>query len=506
MKLGKIISRHARYRPDHYGVIFEKHRLTWAEFDQRVNRLSNALLGLGIEKGEKVATLLPNSIELIDTYWMAAKAGIVIVPLNYLLRGKGLSTLLNDSDTVCVITTKSMVEFLEPIREDVPDVRHWIVIDDPNIPDYLDYQALVDNASADEPPELGVDYDDLYNIIYSSGTTGLPKGIMHSHRVRMHYCWSFSTAYRIAPESVILHTGALIFNGAWLTFAPAFYHGTKFILHPAFDVERMIETVEKEQVTHIMMVPSQIVALLHSPSFKPEKMQSLEMILTVGAPLLVEHKQELNRKLPDVFYELYGLTEGFMTILDKDMYADKPESVGVPLPLADMKIVDAHGQEVPTGEVGEIIGRDPSQMMGYYKRPDLTKNAIRDGWLYSGDLGYVDDDGFLYLVDRKKDMIISGGVNVYPRDIEEIIVQHPDVLEAAVFGIPDERWGETPVAAVVIDEEAKRDAEEFRDWINERVHARYQKVSQVIFYDEFPRSVAGKTLKRVMRDEYRDEE
>jgi acyl-CoA synthetase (AMP-forming)/AMP-acid ligase II len=293
-----------------------------------------------------------------------------------------------------------------------------------------------------------------------------------------------------------------VFNGAWLTFAPAFYQGSTYILHPQFDVGRMIETVAEEKVTHIVMVPSQIVAMLNSPSFDPAKMRSLEMILTVGAPLHVEHKQKLNRHLPGIFYELYGLTEGFATILDKLMYEQKPESVGVPTPFAQIKIVDEKSKELPAGEVGEIIGRDPMQMAGYYKRPDLTEQAIRDGWLYSGDLGYVDDDGFLYLVDRKKDMIISGGINVYPRDIEEIIVQHPNIIEAAVFGVPDEQWGETPVAAVVLVDQAASTAKELREWINERVEARYQKVSEVIIREDFPRSVAGKTLKRTMRDEF----
>jgi long-chain acyl-CoA synthetase len=264
----------------------------------------------------------------------------------------------------------------------------------------------------------------------------------------------------------------------------------------------MIETVKQEGVTHIMMVPSQIVAMLNSPSFDPSKMQSLEMICTVGAPLHLEHKKALNEALPDIFYELYGLTEGFVTILDKTMYEAKPASVGVPPPFYEMRIVDANGVDVPANEVGEIVGRGPITMPGYYKRPDLTNNAIRDGWLFSGDMGYVDEDGFLYLVDRKKDLIISGGVNVYPRDIEEVIVQHPNVMEVAVFGIPDDRWGETPAAAVILDKKHAISAEDLQAWINDHVEARYQKVSKVVIKDDFPRSVSGKTLKRQMRAEF----
>ena len=248
-----------------------------------------------------------------------------------------------------------------------------------------------------------------------------------------------------------------------------------------------------------MMVPAQIIAMLNAPNFAPEKLSSLEMILALGAPLHLEHKETLNRLLPGRFYELYGLTEGFVTVLDKHDYHRKPASVGIPLPLFDMKIVDGAGNELPANQVGEICGKGPILMPGYYQRPDLTEKAIVDGWLHSGDLGYVDDDGFLYLVDRMKDMIISGGVNVYPRDIEEVVVQHPAVNEAAVFGVPDAKWGETPVATVTLKAGYETTPEALKAWINERVGAKFQRVAQVQILSEFPRNVAGKILKREMR-------
>jgi acyl-CoA synthetase (AMP-forming)/AMP-acid ligase II len=276
-------------------------------------------------------------------------------------------------------------------------------------------------------------------------------------------------------------------------------------LHPHFDAEALIETVAREKVTHIKMVPSQIIAMLHAPNFDPAQMQSLEMIGSVGAPLHLEHKEALERHLSGRFYELYGLTEGFMTILDKTDYPHKPGSVGSPPPLMEMRIERPDGTLCDPHEVGEIVGRGPMTMPGYYKRPDLTAQAIRNGWLYSGDLGYVDEDGFLYLVDRQKDLIISGGVNVYPRDIEELIVQHPAVRETAVFGIPDDKWGETPMATVILHQPGTISEEELRDWVNERVEARYQKVSRIAIMEDFPRSVAGKTLKRIMRQPYWDD-
>jgi acyl-CoA synthetase (AMP-forming)/AMP-acid ligase II len=225
-------------------------------------------------------------------------------------------------------------------------------------------------------------------------------------------------------------------------------------------------------------------------------------VLSLGAPLLQQDKDRLNRELPGRLYELYGLTEGFVTILDRNDAVRKGGSVGVPPACFHMRIERPDGSEAAVGEPGEIVGRGPMLMSGYYKRPDLTAQAVRDGWLHTGDVGYVDDEGYLHLVDRMKDMIDSGGVKVYPRDVEEVAIRHPQVLEVAVFGIPDDKWGETPIAAVILRPGARVTAEELRDWINERVSARFQRVSAVVVMDDFPRSTAGKTLKREMRAPY----
>jgi acyl-CoA synthetase (AMP-forming)/AMP-acid ligase II len=263
-----------------------------------------------------------------------------------------------------------------------------------------------------------------------------------------------------------------------------------------------MRTIEGERVTHIMMVPSQIVALLNAPGFDPRRLASLQMLGSVGAPLHREHRDRLIDSLPGRGYELYGLTEGFITILDRDDFARKRDAVGVPLVFSDMRIVAENGVDPAPGQVGEIVGRSPLLTPGYYGRPDLTAQAIVDGWLFTGDLGFVDDEGFLHLVDRQKDMIISGAVNVYPRDIEEVIVSHPAVKEAAVFGVPHDRWGEVPMAAVILRDGGAATAESLIDWINERVGAKYQRVSAVTIVDDFPRSTAGKTLKRVLREPY----
>ena len=504
MNVGSLLPRHARYRPEHLALVCGGTRLTFAELGSRVNRVAHALQALGLRKGDKIAVVMPNRLEVLEIYWAAIQLGLVLVPLSPLLRGAALAALLVDSHSSAVITSHDLAAELDGIRGEVAAIRgeRWLAVGSEPTPGYGSYDALIAAQPADAPAATEIDGSHPFNIIYSSGTTGTPKGIVHTHDIRAMYCTLFAAAFRVTPESIVLHAGSLVFNGAFATLMPALFLGATYVLQQRFDAVEFIETVEREQVTHVMMVPSQILAVMNAPNFSAGKLVSLQMLGSVGAPLHREHKDRLTAALPNIFYELYGLTEGVITILDRDDVARKAQSVGISTPFFEMRIIGENGRDLPAGDVGEIIGRSPLLMPGYYGRPDLTEQAIVDGWMHTGDMGYLDDDGYLYLVDRKKDLIISGGVNVYPKDIEEVVVTHPDVLEAAVFGIPSDKWGEAPMGAVVLRGGADVDAVTLTRWVNERVGARYQQLCGVVILSEFPRNAAGKTLKRVMRDEY----
>ncbi len=492
LHISKLVAHHARYRPAARALWCDGKWLSWLEVDRRASRLAHALRAAGVAKGDRVATVLSNCLEMIDVYWACARMGAVAVPLSPLLMASGLRSLLADAAPAAVFHSAATAAATAGACDGLAAVR-------------VCTGAAYDAFVAGQPggaPEEDVAPDDLYNIMYTSGTTGLPKGIALTHRIRAHYAALLASAFRFTSASVALHTGAMVFNGAFVTLLPSLHAGGAYILHPQFDPAAFVDTVERERVTHTMLVPSQLAAILDLPGFDPARLASLEMLLSLGAPLPVAHKERLEAVLPQRLHELYGLTEGFVTILDRADAVRKRGSVGIPPPFFELRIVDEQGQPLPAGDVGEIAGKGPFLMPGYYNKPELSAQALRKGWLMTGDLGYVDGDGFLYLVDRKKDMIDSGGVKVYPRDIEEVIARHPQVAEAVVFGIPDDKWGETPVAAVQLRQGEHCGAEDLRAWINERVGARYQRVSQVLLVDEFPRSAAGKILKRSLREPF----
>ena len=495
--LNNLIARHAAFRGAKTALIHADYRLDWSEFSAAVDVMAKQFLQAGIKKGDRVATVLPNSLSLITSYWAATRIGAIIVPMSPLLKANGLVNLLNDCSASLVLLTESAQQMLLPELDAMPslDSASLVVSDDDRL--------LKDTTlSPADLTSFQVEQEDLFDIVYSSGTTGLPKGIEHSHLCRSQYGAHFAASFRMTPESVVLHTGSIVFNGAFVTLMPSFFLGATYVLLKQFDAGEMIRTIEREKVTHTMMVPGQIIAMLEHPDCNAEALQSMEMLLTLGAPLDLSVKQRINELIPGRFYELYGLTEGFVTILDKYDFDDKPGSVGCCPPGYELRIVGEDGNDLPTGEVGEIVGKGPILSSGYYGKPELTAETFKDGWVYTGDLGYCDDEGFLYLMGRKKELIISGGVNVFPADIEVIAMAHDDVIECAVFGVSSDKWGETPVAAVVLRETNCVNREILMQWINDRVEAKFQRVSDVLILDQFPRNAAGKILKTTLQEQY----
>jgi acyl-CoA synthetase (AMP-forming)/AMP-acid ligase II len=501
LELASLISHNARSHATREGVIVDNERFTWGEFGARVAKAGNVLRSLGVRKADRVVTVLPNCRESLEVYWACPTIGAVLVPLSPLLRDAGLARLIGDAAPTCVITNASLHSgVLSALRELPAAAMPRIVVTDGREEGSVSYADATAAASDRIEPAVCED-EDVYNIMYSSGTTGLPKGIVHTHRVRAMYAM-LGAPLGIGRESTVVQSGALVFNGAFVMMMPLFLSAGRYVLARQFDPELLLELIERERGTHISVVPSQLISLLETPGFDVRRLASLECIMSVGAPLLRSYKDRINELLPGRLCEVYGLTEGFATLLDRSDVRRKPDSVGLPFFFSRMRIVREDGTDCAPGETGEIIGRGSIQMTGYHGRADLTAEVIRDGWLHTGDMGYVDDEGFLYLVDRKKDMIDSGGVKIYPRDVEEIAVRHPAVLDVAVFGAPDAKWGETPIAAVLLNSPGAVTAEELRDWINERVAAKYQRVSKVVIMSSFPRSVAGKTLKRELREAF----
>jgi long-chain acyl-CoA synthetase len=502
LELSTHMTRQAQRCAERDAVVVGQQRFTYQQFAARIFRAGNALRALGVRKGDRVATFMPNCMEQLEIYWAVPSIGAVLVPLSPLLQTGGLLSLLENADPLCIVTTNDLLPVVEQTisRMSPPEARRVLVVNGRSNR-ALDYEEMLASASTDFSPEICAP-DDLFNIIYTSGTTGLPKGIMHTHFTRSMYALLFGQALGIESDAVVVHSGSIVFNGAFVMMLAVLYGGGRYVLASRFDAEDMIDVIEREQATHVTLVPSQIIALLNTKGFDPVRLASLRYIMSVGAPLLRTHKDQVNSLLPGRLCEIYGLTEGFVTYLDRRDALRKAETVGVPLGFSRMRIVREDGTECGINEIGEITGQSPLLMAGYYGRPDLTAEAIREGWLYTGDMGYADEDGFLHLVDRKKEMIDSGGMKIYPKDVEEIASAHPAVREAAVFGVPDEKWGETPLAAVLLTSEAAISPAELRAWINDRVSAKYQRVSEVVVMQDFPRSLAGKTLKRELREPY----
>ncbi len=501
--LPDVWREHGRWRPQKTALIADERRLSWAELNARTNRVANALASAGLAKGDKVAVLMTNGIEMVEIMLGAVKGGFVVVPLSGLLNQESVAMMIADSGARALFYSPEYLP-LVATRFDAIAAGAWVCVGAQQ-GDPQSYEPWLESAS-DEEPIVVRDVEDEFVIIYSSGTTGTPKGIVHTHRTRHHLCYAMAIELGMTEDAVALATTPLYANGTWLVMLPPLFVGATLVVMQKFTPAAFLRTVERERVTHTFMVPPQFAAILGAPELEHADLRSLEVMLSGGAPFPIEVKRATLERIGPGLHELYGCTEGVGTIIKPDMVLAKPVSVGLPILGLSLAIIDDEARELPWGEIGEIVGYGPGLMKGYHNRPDATQAALwHDGrgrtWLRTGDVGRLDAQGFLTVLDRKKDMIVSGGINVYAADVEQVIAHHTDVAEVTVIGVPHERWGEAPLALVVARAGASANEAELTTWANERL-AKHQRVVATEFRQSFPRNALGKVLKRELRKPY----
>lgn len=503
-----VIAQNARYFAKKDAIVCGEERLNWAQFHRRTNMVANAMRAAGLQKGDRVCLLMTSSVRMFELLWGTIKAGGVIAPLNVMLAKEALPVMINNATPRFVFVDGGTAGQIDAIRDKlttVPADGFYAV--DHKAAQWHSAEAFVDNAS-DGDPDVTLTYADSMNIIYSSGTTGIPKGIEHSHFARLAYPCGYANCLDIDRFTKTICTTPLYTNGTWITMLPTVYWGGTVVLLPKFSGKGFLETVQRERCTHTFMVPTQFIVILETGAVGDYDTSSMRAMLTGGQPMQSKTFDQVAEQFPSAgLYETYGMTEGFLTVAKPgDWKLGKRGSVGIPFFGCDIRIVDESGREVPDGELGEICGFSPALMKGYFKDRARTEEIIWRGprgrsYIRSGDIGRFDDDGYLYIAGRIKDMIKSGGINVFASDIEEVFMRHPDVAEVAVVGIPHDKWGETPMLFVIPRRGSKTTPEELMRWGNEKL-GKYQRVSAVEYRDDFPRATHDKVMKRALRDPY----
>lgn len=504
--LSALIDYHARSRPDAEMLVFEGRRWSWSEGNAVINKVANALLALGIGRGAKAAIVAGNSAEYFFTLWGIIRAGACAVPLSGMASAATLEAMIADSGARALFVSEKSMELIRQIDDRLSSVvagaRVAFDFSDARWAGFAEWTA----AHGDTSPNVMIDDKDDFNIIYSSGTTGTPKGILHDHGTRIAY-WSTRDALKFGPTTRLIISTPLYSNTTLFALLPALAWGGTTIMLQRSDAATFLALAEQERATHTMQVPVQYQRLHDFPDFKKFDLSSFQWKFCSSAPLRPELKTWLVTQWPGAFTEVYGMTEGGVgCFLHVHENPDKVHTIGRVRQGAAIRVVDENMKEVARGEVGELIGWSAVMMTGYYNRPELTaKSRWTDSegrvWQRSGDMGRMDEDGFIVLLDRTKDMIISGGFNVYAADLEAELLRHPEVADAAVIAIPSAEWGETPLGLVVLKAGAQASAEQIRRWTNDRL-GKLQRISAVELRQSLPRSSIGKLLKVELREPY----
>ncbi len=486
--LSDLIAAHAHAQPDTLALVGEDRSLDYAALDAAMNRIAATLQAQGIAKGAPIAMVGGNSAGLATLFLGSLRAGCVPTPLAPSSTPAQIAAMVADCGSPFLFADDSMLDALADTAVRVPllalnGMDRWAATTTPNTP-------------------VEIAAEDPFNIIYSSGTTGTPKGIVQSHAMR----WAQLSRSKFTGAVTMIAT-PLYSNTTLVSFLPTLAWGGTAVLMKKFDARRFLELAQANRATHAMLVPVQYARIMALPDFYDFDLSSFQLKTCTSAPFSAALKADVVARWPGLLVEYYGMTEGGgTTLLVCNQFPDKLGTVGTPIEGHDIRLIDDDGREVAAGEVGEVVGRSPAMMSGYHGRREASSAAEwfdehGNRFIRHGDIGRFDEDGFLTLLDRKKDLIISGGFNVYPSDLEAILATHPDVADCTVVGMPSEAWGETPMGFYVARPDAEDDAAAILGWFNDRV-GKTQRLSDLKQVDELPRSAIGKVLKRELRDRF----
>jgi acyl-CoA synthetase (AMP-forming)/AMP-acid ligase II len=510
MNPNDILIKAAALFPDQEILISPEKRFTAGELLDRSFRLANALLNLGLQKGDKVGVLLTNSCQSVESFCGITAAGMVRVPLNMRNSGREHLFILNNSEAKAVIVGEEYTGVIGSILPEATNLVRTICVTGTPPPPMLSYEELMAGASSHDP-DIPMADEDVHRLSYTSGTTGQPKGVVQDNRAAMMSVYNvLIDGLDIQPTDIVALTSPVT-HASGSMILPHFIRGAKVAILPGFDAKTLLQTIEKERVTTLYLVPTTIVMLLNEPDLGQYDLSSIRTIRYGASPIAPEVLKKAIAAFGNVFIQGYGLTEGSMplTLLTKeDHIMDGSEkklkrlaSVGREVTVAKVRIMGEEGNILPPGEIGEIVAQSDQVMREYWKNPAATAETFRGGWLHTRDMGYMDEDGYIFLVDRKDDMIVSGGFNVYPKEVEDVLYMHPAVLEAAVFGVPHEKWGETVKAAVSLKKGMTASEEEIIEFSKKHL-AGYKKPTSVDLIAELPKNQNGKILRKDLKEPY----
>jgi len=501
LNIADWIKKWAMILPKKIALVYDDEPMTYAALNERINRLSHALLDLGVKRGDRVAALLTNCVEFFEIFFACSKIEAIFVPLNFRLAGPEIAYIINDCTAETLFFSGEFSERIAAIKEDLAvKTGHYVAVGEPVLDWAVNYESFVSDQPGSEPEvPFERDVESPHVIMYTSGTTGFPKGAVFTQRKTFFNILNANIYYHVTPDDKIVVSRPLFHSGGLLVDSlPFLYKGGTVILKRRFDPEELLEAIQRYRATVLETSATMYRFILDRCRLEDYDLSSVKLYYTGGEvvplPLLKEYGER-----GIVITQLFGQTEtSTVTWLPAEYGLKKLGSVGLPVFHGEVKIVDEGGNEVPPNQEGEVIVSGPILMSGYWGHPELTAQTIRDGWLYTGDVGRRDEEGFFYILDRRKNMYISGGENVYPAEVEKVLYENENVKEVAIIGVPDAKWGEVGKAFVVRKKGAKVTAEDLIHWCADRV-AKYKVPKYIEFVDSLPKNAAGKVMKHQLK-------